>query len=153
MAASVRNGFSGVLQTGGIVDHQASGLDFGGHLGHLELDTLEVADGATELLPLLDVLHRMVQRTLGQAHHLGPDTDSALVEGFDGDLVSLAHLARGRSPGAPGHSRRINSVVEDARMPSLSSFFPTVNPSIPFSTMKAVMPLYPAPRDSRWRTR
>ena len=29
-------------------------------------------------------------------------------------------------------------------MPSLSSFLPTVNPGKFFSTMKAVMPLYPA---------
>ena len=31
-------------------------------------------------------------------------------------------------------------------MPSLSSFLPTVNPGKSFSTMKAVMPLYPGGR-------
>ena len=32
----------------------------------------------------------------------------------------------------------------DARIPSLSSFLPTLNPGASFSTMNAVMPLYPA---------
>ena len=41
-------------------------------------------------------------------------------------------------------SSRINSQVEEARMPSLSSFLPTVNPGNSFSIIKAVMPLYPA---------
>ena len=35
---------------------------------------------------------------------------------------------------------RISSAVDDARMPSLSSFLPTVKPGCPRSTTKAVMP-------------
>ena len=40
-------------------------------------------------------------------------------------------------------SSRINSQVEDARIPSLSSFLPTVNPEKFFSMRNAVIPLYP----------
>src|ERR1700732_3123553 len=40
-------------------------------------------------------------------------------------------------------SSRISSQVEEARIPSLSSFLPTVNPGKLFSIRNAVIPLYP----------
>jgi len=42
-------------------------------------------------------------------------------------------------------SKWIAAVVED-RIPNLSSFFPTENPGMSFSTMKHVIPLYPCER-------
>src|SRR5699024_12203616 len=35
---------------------------------------------------------------------------------------------------------KINSVVGDERMPSFFSFLPNENPSVPFSTIKALIP-------------
>jgi hypothetical protein len=39
------------------------------------------------------VAHGVVEGALGRADHLRADADAALVEGLDGDLVALAHLA------------------------------------------------------------
>ncbi len=51
------------------------------------------------------------------------------------------------SPSAPRRfatgtrqSSKTNSAVSEARMPSLSSVFPTWKPGVPFSTRKALMP-------------
>ena len=51
-------------------------------------------------------------------------------------------------PGSPStcaagttQSLKISSQVLEARMPSLSSFLPSVNPGAPFSTRNAVIPL------------
>ena len=60
--------------------------------------------------------------------------------------VSIAILypwPTGPSTLAAGTSQwsRISSVVLEARMPSLSSFFPTANPGKSRSTMNAVIPL------------
>mmetsp|Transcript_17640 Transcript_17640/g.31654 ORF Transcript_17640/g.31654 Transcript_17640/m.31654 type:complete len:217 (+) Transcript_17640:570-1220(+) len=41
-------------------------------------------------------------------------------------------------------SSNTTSQVEEARIPSLSSFFPMISPGASFSTTNAVMPLYPA---------
>src|SRR5690606_41188453 len=61
------------------------------HLRELERDPLELRDRLAELLALLDIAHRGVERTLGNTYHLGADTDPALVEGLDRDLVALSH--------------------------------------------------------------
>ena len=129
-----------VLEAGGVVHHQPGRLDFGGDLGQLKLHRLELGDGAAELLPLLDVLHRMVEGSLGKPHHLGADPDPSLVQGLDGDLVALAELSSTFSPGTRTSSST-SSVVDEARIPSLSSFFPTEKPGMSRSTMKAVIPL------------
>ncbi len=42
-------------------------------------------------------------------------------------------------------SSKTTSAVSDALMPSLSSFFPGRRPSVPFSAMKVVIPLFPFP--------
>src|SRR5699024_12067166 len=41
---------------------------------------------------------------------------------------------------------KMSSVVGEERMPSFFSFFPNVKPSVPFSTMNALMPLCLASR-------
>ena len=58
-------------------------------------------------------------------------------------------------PGSPStasagtmQSWNTSSQVLEARMPSLSSFLPTENPGVPFSSTTAVIPLYPRDRSS-----
>ena len=55
-------------------------LDVHGHVGQLELDGLELADGLAELHALLGVLEGGVQAGLSDAHAHGPDGDAAAVE-------------------------------------------------------------------------
>src|ERR1019366_2495922 len=66
----------------------------GGHLRDLELDTLELADGATELLALLRVLDGEFPCATRQSEHLRADTDAAFIQRLDGDLVALADFAQ-----------------------------------------------------------
>ena len=82
----------------------------------------------------------MIERAAGDADHLRADADAPLVERLDGDLVALADLAE--------HVLLRHAAVfedqlagDEARMPSLSSFLPTVKPGKSRSMRKAVMPL------------
>ena len=63
------------------------------HARELELHALEVGDRLAELLALLDVANRVIERALGEADHLRADADAPFVERFDRDLVALADLA------------------------------------------------------------
>ena len=75
---------------GGDVHHLASGLELHAHVGEHELQALELADGLAELLALLDVAQRVVQRALRDADRLGADGDAGVVEGAQRDLQALA---------------------------------------------------------------
>ena len=62
--------FSGVGPAGGVVGHEAGGLELGGHLGEHELDGLVLEDRPAEGLALLRVGHRRLEGGLG--HPDGP---------------------------------------------------------------------------------
>ena len=55
------------LEPGRPVDHQAGGLDVGGHLGDHPLDGLELGDGPVELHALFGISHRFLEGPLRQA--------------------------------------------------------------------------------------
>ena len=82
-----------VLHVGGAVGEQASGFHFGGHVGQLEGDALEAADGLVELLALLAVLGSGFQRALRDAQAERCDADAAAVEHFQALHEAVAHLA------------------------------------------------------------
>ena len=56
-----------VGEPGGLIDEEASGFDFSGHVGEFELDGLKVANGLAELLALLGVFNGGIERALGHA--------------------------------------------------------------------------------------
>ena len=87
-------GRPGVPQPRRVVGQEARGLDLGRELREEELHGLELGDGLAELMPLLRIAQPVVERPLGDAHHLGADPDASFVEGLDGDLVALADLAQ-----------------------------------------------------------
>ena len=80
-----------VLEPGRLVDQEPGGLELGDHVDQEELDRLEVRDRAAELTSLLRVLHRGVERGLGDAERHGPDRDPAAVEGHH-ELLEAATL-------------------------------------------------------------
>ena len=69
-----------LLEPRGAVREQARGVDLGRHVGELPLDRLEVADPAPELLALLRVRARDVERGLRDAERLRGDPDAPAVE-------------------------------------------------------------------------
>src|SRR4051812_44212899 len=75
------------------VDHLARSLQLHRHVGDHELDPLEVGDALTELLALLDVGDRLVERALRDPDGLRADGDARVVEGAQGDLEPVADLA------------------------------------------------------------
>jgi hypothetical protein len=58
------------------------------------LHGLELGDGLAELAALLAVLGGVGPGAGGEAEELRGDADAAFVEGFDGDLVAFADLAK-----------------------------------------------------------
>jgi hypothetical protein len=111
----------------GVVDHEPRGFDVDGHFRELELDRLEFRDRFTKLLALFAISEGGFKRSLGEPDHLRTDADSAFIKRFDRDFVSLPNFANDIGAGTRTSSR-INSQVELARMPSLSSFLPTLKP-------------------------
>lgn len=67
---------------GAEADHLAAGGEFGEHVGELELQGLEGRQRLAELLALLDVAHRLLQRRLGGAQGTTGDVQAAAVEAF-----------------------------------------------------------------------
>src|SRR5262249_3066897 len=59
----------------------------------LELKALKVADLLSELTALFHVCHGVVESALREPDHLRTDSDAALVQRFDGDLVTFAGFA------------------------------------------------------------
>src|SRR5262249_19766595 len=76
-----------------VVDEQTRRLEIGRGARELVLHRLEVRDRFPELLALLRVAERVVERALRQPDHLRADADAPLVQRLDGDLVALADLA------------------------------------------------------------
>ena len=75
---------------GGGVRHLAGGLDLHAHVGEQELQALEVRDRLAELLALLGVAERVVERALGDADRLRGDGDAGVVEGLHRGLEAGA---------------------------------------------------------------
>src|SRR5829696_10280434 len=69
-----------LLQPCGLVDEVPGRLDLRRHVGELELDRLELADGLSELLPLPRIRRRQVERALGQPEPHRRHRDPAAVE-------------------------------------------------------------------------
>ena len=63
---------------------------FGGHVGELDLDRLEVADRLTERVTLARVLQRLVVGALRVAERAGRDVDAAGLERAEHLLQALA---------------------------------------------------------------
>ena len=106
------------------------------------MNGLKFGDRLAELSAFFGVRSGMIEGAPRQPHHLGPNADAAFVERLDGDFVALAGLAQNIGFGTPQLSR-INSQVDEARSrvcplcgrPKAGNWR---------STMKAVMPRYPA---------
>ena len=62
-------------------------------MGQSELHGLKFCDGLAELAALFGVANRVSPCALGQTQHLRANSDAALVERFDGDLVAFAWLS------------------------------------------------------------
>ena len=75
---------------GGDVGQLAGRLELHGHVGEHELQALELGDRLAELLALLDVAERVVQRALGDADGLRGDGDAGVVQGPHRDLEAGA---------------------------------------------------------------
>ena len=70
-----------------IIREQLRGLDLNCRIRHLERETLERADGLTELFALVCIRDRLVERAARETKHLRCDTDTALVQDCNGNLV------------------------------------------------------------------
>ena len=82
-----------VLEPGGLVREQPSGVDLDGHVGELELHRLEVGDRPAELLPLLRVRDGEVEGALREADGHRGDGDAAAVEDLEELVEPLAASA------------------------------------------------------------
>ena len=87
-------GLPGVLDGGRPVDQHPGSVHPGLHLCQHKLSVLELGDGSAELAPILDVLHRLVDGTLGDAQCLSGDADAPTVQGHHGNLEALVELAQ-----------------------------------------------------------
>src|SRR5271166_1835309 len=74
----------------GLIDEQAGGFDFRGHIGELELDGLELADGLAELFALLGVTNRGIESALSHAEAECGDGDTAAIENFQAACEAFA---------------------------------------------------------------
>src|SRR5215467_8634201 len=87
---------------------QAGGIDFGSHVGKLELNGLKLGDWFSELLPLLGILQRGFVSTLRHADCQRSDADTPAVE----DFQSIDETAARR---AEQIFLRYAAIVEDHR--------------------------------------
>src|SRR5882672_8288574 len=72
----------------------AGGLDLSGDVGKHELNALEARDRRPELMALLDVIERVLERTLCDPERLGADARPRAVEHRQGDLEACALFAK-----------------------------------------------------------
>ena len=124
------------------------------------LNTLEVRNGLAKLLPIDDVWHGDVQYTLGQPQHLCRNSGKIIFRTYFQNSIKCAHpiLPGLRVPIAilypsPTFPKtffsetltfvKLISHVEDARIPSLSSFLPKIEGRLKFS--KIVSSTYQLP--------
>src|SRR5207248_665901 len=68
--------------------------DLGGHLRDLKLDALEICDRLAKLFTLRGVLAGVFPGAAGHSRHLRSDTNAALVQGLDRDLVAFSDFAQ-----------------------------------------------------------
>src|ERR1700688_1121310 len=66
-----------------LINEQARGLHFRGHVGELELDGLELTDGLAELLALFGVAHRGIECALRHAEAKRRDGDAPAIENLE----------------------------------------------------------------------
>src|SRR3989441_5083983 len=104
--------------TGGVVDHEARGVDLHRHVGEHELDTLKGCDRLPELVSLPGVRHRGVERRLPDADGHRAGRRARDVEGLHGDRESLALLAEAVRDryGAVGEVERHGGRGSDAHL-------------------------------------
>jgi len=81
------------LETSSVVCEQTGSLNVYGRLGELEAQSLESTDGLAKLLPLVGVGNSFVKGTLGKTKHLSSNSDAALVEDFNGNLMHVVSNA------------------------------------------------------------
>src|SRR5262245_4325235 len=89
----------------------ASGLDLGRHFGDLEADRLELGDRAAELLAVVGVGNRIVERALGQADGACGGVGAGRLEARGRVVEGLALLA--------DHVRRRDTEIVEGQLPGL----------------------------------
>src|SRR4029077_11923869 len=79
---------------GGEVNEMSRGFDLSRHVGEHELDPLEAGNRLSELLPLLRVIQRIVERAFGYAERLGADSRSRSIKNRERDLETRSLLTQ-----------------------------------------------------------
>src|SRR5438477_279668 len=77
-----------------LIDEQARGLDFGGHVGELELDGLKFADGLAELFALFSVFYGGIQCALGHPQSESGDGNTPAIKNFQAARKAFAFVAK-----------------------------------------------------------
>jgi hypothetical protein len=103
--------------------HLPGGDQLGRHVGQLELQRLEAGERLAELLALVQVGTRRVQRTLRRADRAGGDVDAPAVEPPHRDAKALAFAAQ---QVVGGHAHVVEAMVRVGWLfqPILCSFLP-----------------------------
>jgi hypothetical protein len=101
-----------------------AGREFSGHVGQHPLNRLIVRDRLAELLPLLRVRDRLVERRLTDTERLRRDGDASALQRPHRQVETLVdvpeHLIvgdrrdRARGPCSPGRERRANRPARSA---------------------------------------
>ena len=91
---------------GGVREHEARGLQAGGHVRDAVAQGVVVDEGAAEGLAVLQVGHRAAERELRAAQGAGRDVDAAAVEAAHGHGEALAQalLAADEAVGRDAHA-------------------------------------------------
>ena len=128
-----------VGQPRSLVDQQAGGFDFGGHVRQLELNGLKLANGFAELFALLGVFGRGFERALGHPKSQCSDGNAAAIENLQAADETFAFRSQEVFSG--------NSTVGEDNFRSIAGthaelvfFLPGRKPGMPFSRMKALIP-------------
>ena len=87
-------GGGAIGEPGGVIDEHARGGDLRGHVGQLELNGLEFADGLAELLAFLGVFRGGVAGALRHAQRQRGDGDAPAVEDLQAVHEAVALLAQ-----------------------------------------------------------
>src|SRR3954453_10917332 len=86
-------GIALVEARGGAAQHQPGSVEFGRHVGELELKRLEIGEPLPELAPLQHVIARRLRAGARAAERAGADIETAAVEPYHRDREALALLA------------------------------------------------------------
>ena len=71
---------TGIFTTSGLKIQRAGGCDSGSHISQHETNSLILADGATELLPLICIFSSQFQSGFSHAHRTRRQTKSAGIQ-------------------------------------------------------------------------